>query len=181
MKRKYSYLVSVGLMGLAVVFAVLWFGYGQPKHTLQATQNRLPPMPTINMPSPQLMSEIERFEGRLHRLAVPTAGRKTPPDLRLLGYHVQEPFTPTTYTGNEIQPVDIEYSLTFAFASPKKRYCMINGTLYSEGDRLPDGGRILKIASNRVLIGKDGFQKWVLMDRTKPAVKEKREIVAKPS
>jgi hypothetical protein len=181
MKKKYTYLMSIGMMILAVGIAGLWFAYGQPNGDRRAAQHRLPPMPTINMPSPQTMAEIERFNGRLNRLATVDATEQAAPDLRLLGYRLHESYTPATDTGNEYRPVAIEYSLTFAFASAKKRYCMINGTFYREGDRLPDGGHILKVKANRILIEKEGFKQWVPMDRTKPADKEKREIVAKPS
>ena len=181
MKRKHTYIVSIGVMILSLLFAGLWFTYGRPNLGSQASQHQLPPMPTITMPSPQVLAEIDRLENRLNRLSALTGSDQAAPDLRLFGYRIRDSITPATYSVDEFQPTVAEYSLTFAFASEKKRHCMINGMLYSEGDRLSDGGRILKIEANRVLIEKEGFRQWVLMDRSKPAVKEKREIVAKPS
>ena len=181
MKRKHTYLVSIGVMMLSLLLAGLWFAYGRPNKGLQSTQRRLPPMPTITMPSPQALAEIDRLENRLNRLAALTGDDQAAPDLRLFGYRIRDSFTPATYPVDDFKPAVAEYSLTFAFASEKKRYCIINGTFFSEGDRLPDGGRILKVEASRVLIEKEAFKQWVIIDKSKPAVKEKREIVAKPS
>ena len=87
-------------------------------------------------------------------------------------------YDPATYGRQITLPVEMNYSLTFAFSSGKERFCFVNSIFCSEGDSLPDGGRILKIESGRVLIEKRGFKKWIFPDEDGKRKKaEKRVLV----
>ena len=58
----------------------------------------------------------------------------------------------------------MEYRLSFALVSKNKKFCVVDGSFYGEGSSLPDGGRILRIEPNRILIQKKRFKKWIYAD-----------------
>ncbi len=53
------------------------------------------------------------------------------------------------------------YHLSFAFFSDTKRFCVINGKFYSEGNSLPDGALINTIEAERVLVSKNRLERWL--------------------
>ena len=56
------------------------------------------------------------------------------------------------------------YNLSFAFYSDRRQICIIDKTIYTEGKELPNGARILKIESRRVLLDQNGHQEWIFME-----------------
>jgi hypothetical protein len=55
----------------------------------------------------------------------------------------------------------IGYNLSFVFVSDSKKFCVINGRFYSEGNTLPDGTLIDRVESERVRISKNKLKKWL--------------------
>jgi hypothetical protein len=53
------------------------------------------------------------------------------------------------------------YNLSFAFVSDSKKFCVINGKFYSEGNTLPDGALIDRVESERVRVYKNKLEKWL--------------------
>lgn len=68
-----------------------------------------------------------------------------------------------------------DYDLTLSFAAPTKRFCVINGILYKERATLPDGGRILKIENDRVLVLKQKKKNWIFPKNLKGLQGQNRE------
>lgn len=182
MKRKYQGLITLGIflpvMVATAVYAVSDFW----KRVDKVSIHRMKPLPNINIPQTATLREIDRLGKNLKGIAYPGGSQTSPVDLILFGYQsIQETgqrSEPAAYGRQITLPVEMNYSLTFAFSSGKERFCLVNNIFCAEGDNLKDGGRILKIESGRVLIEKRGFKKWVFPDEDKKRTKaEKRVLV----
>ena len=116
----------------------------------------------------------------MSQLVYPSGSDTRPVDLMLFGYHSTD--TPRRASGARESrlPIDMDYVLSFAFVSSRQRVCMIDSIFYGQGDELPDGARILKIESKRVLIQKKRFKKWLETKEMKDRV-EKGALKNKPT
>jgi hypothetical protein len=60
------------------------------------------------------------------------------------------------------RPADFpDHVVTMAFVSPDRAFCVVDGSLHREGDRLPGGTRILRIARGQVLMEWEGISEWL--------------------
>jgi len=184
MKRKYQGLLTIGLILLVLVATAVYALSGFWKTGDKVSIYRMKPLPNINIPETSTLREIDRLGKKLRSIAYPSGSKTAPVDLIMFGYQsIQESgsgqgFEPAAYGRQITLPVEMNYSLTFSFSSGKERFCFVNSIFCGEGDSLPDGGRILKIESGRVLIEKRGFKKWVFPDEDKKRIKaEKRVLV----
>ncbi len=170
MKEKYQ-----GLVVLVITAAALLAGMVQEMITaaqLRGSVQLIRPSitPDFEVPEPAEMGYLNFLKERLPHLVQAKSSRSRT-DLSLFGAVPSTPAGPemtpvlTDTPGSEgIQPVgDIfsVYSLTLSFAAATRRFCVIDGTLYREGTQLPDGGRIIKIESDRVLISKQKRKDWI--------------------
>ena len=186
MKKKYQGLLTIGLILLVLVATAVYALSGFWKTGDKVSIYRMKPLPSINIPETSTLREIDRLGKKLRSIAYPSGSGTAPVDLIMFGYQSilgsgQESgqrFEPAAYGRQITLPVEMNYSLTFAFSSGKERFCFVNSIFCGEGDNLDDGGRILKIESGRVLIEKRGFKKWVFPDEDKKRKKaEKRVLV----
>ncbi len=186
MKRKYQGLLTTGLILSALVAAAVYALSGFWKTGDKVSIYRMKPLPNINIPETSTLREIDRLGKKIRSIAYPSGSGTAPVNLIMFGYQsIQgsgqesgQGFEPATYGRQITLPVEMNYSLTFAFSSGKERFCFVNRMFCGEGDKLADGGRILKIESGRVLIEKRGFKKWVFPDEDKKRKKaEKRVLV----
>lgn len=182
MKRKYQGLFTIGLFLMVLIATAIYILGGFWKTDDKVSICRMKPLPNIKIPETSTLREIDRLRKKLKSIAYPSESEVTPVDLILFGYQsIRESgrnSEAATYGRQITLPVEMNYSLTFSFSSGKERFCFVNSIFCAEGNKLPDGGRVLKIESGRVLIEKQGFKKWVFPDEDKKRKKaEKRVIV----
>ena len=107
---------------------------------------------------------MNRLYDRLPDIARPVEPAGGPLDLRLFGYRKVEKAAPPAAIVEKPVEDPMTYNLTFAFYAQRRRFCIINQTIYTEGKQLPDGSRVLKIEPRRVLLDQDGQRQWVFME-----------------
>jgi hypothetical protein len=186
MKRKHRGLLTISIVGPLLIVTAAYALSGFWKTNEKVSNHKMKPLPNINIPETSTLREIDRLGKKLRSIAYPGGSNHAPADLIMFGYQsISEPgqgpgqrYDLATHGRQITLPVEMNYSLTFAFSSGKERFCFVNSIFCSEGDSLPDGGRILKIEPGRVLIGKRGFKKWVFPDEDGRRQKaEKRVLV----
>lgn len=185
MKRKYQGLFTIGLFLMILVATAVYILGGFWKTDDKVSICRMKPLPNINIPETSTLREIDRLGKKLRGIAYPSGSEVTPVDLILFGYQSIREFgresgrksEAATYGRQITLPVEMNYSLTFSFSSGKERFCFVNSIFCAEGNKLPDGGRVLKIESGRVLIEKQGFKKWVFPDEDKKRRKAEKRVI----
>jgi hypothetical protein len=128
--------------------------------------NRPPPvrpLPEVAVPDRSELKKMSRLYKRLPDIAQPAEQPGDPLDLRLFGYRKSEKVAPPAPRIEKPVQDPMAYNLSFAFYSDRRRFCIINQTIYTEGKELPDGARVLKIEPRRILLDRDGHQQWVIM------------------
>lgn len=164
MKRKhYGFLSVVFIMSAIVTTAVYAFLVsGNVKS--ETRFDRLKPLPHINIPDPTSIVLIQGFKKELFTLAQPKRNDLSPVNLRLFNYQPVD----TTFVSKDgkksMGNSQMKYSLSLAFSSGAKRFCVIDGIFYAEGALLPDGGKIVRIEPNRVLVKKQRFEEWAVIE-----------------
>jgi hypothetical protein len=161
MKRKYQGLFSIMLILFALIATVLytWRVFGKMGNGLRIS--RLKSLPDITGPGPATVKDMCQLEKSMASLVYPSKSEPTAVNLKLWGYQPMQTIRRTALNRQAAPPSRMDYSLTFAFSSKKKRLCIINGSFYSEGSELPGGGEIVKIDPKRVLINKHRFTQWI--------------------
>jgi hypothetical protein len=161
MKRKYQGLFSILLILFTLIATVIytWRVFGKMGNGLRIS--RLKSLPNITGPGPATVKEMCQLEKSMASLVYPSKYEPTAVNLKLWGYQPMQTTRRTAPNRQAAPPSRMDYSLTFAFASKMKRLCIINGSLYSEGSKLPEGGEIVKIEPKRVLVNKHRFTQWI--------------------
>jgi hypothetical protein len=158
-------ILSLGLLTIALA-AVLGYAYwGAWRQPPAGGVRPLPALPAIQVPDEAAVKEMAALRKQLNRLAYPRAHPVQRVELGLFGY------TPTVTglhgkNGKSVgmsTPIQFDYTLSFALAAGRKRLCLLDGQLYTQGAVLPDGGRILAIEPERVLIEKAPLKQWVYL------------------
>ncbi|NOX32840.1 MAG: hypothetical protein GXP56_03755 [Deltaproteobacteria bacterium] len=143
------------------------------------------PVPDIKVPDQSTVAYIDFLTSRLDDLAK-LKDTDLNVDLSLFGFLPSLPGkinktgpgslknTHASFADNE-KNVGFSYALTLSFASLKNRACVIGGKIYKENGKLPDGGKILKIENDRVLILKNNKKKWIYLFEYRKKSQEKNE------
>jgi len=169
MKRKHHGILSAVLIFLVTGAAVLYFMYGpwRVKRGIHPTLGK--PLSEMPVPGPTEIKELQKLDAIMADLAFPRRADYDPVNLVLFGYRpVRENNDLKAKKENDVPAHKKAYTLTFAFASGKKRFCIIDGEFYSEGSTLIDGGTIVKIETVRVLIRKRNLNRWIQMTEGTP-------------
>ena len=161
MKRKHYGLLSVALILLALSVTVLYAIQVSHRMAEEIRISKIKPFPSISVPDPDIIKEIEGLEEMMIGLAQPRSSNISPVNLSLFGYQPMERPRKAAKGREIILPTHMDYSLTLAFSSGKKRFCVIDGAFYPEGSSLPDGGKIVRIEPNRVLVSKHRLKEWI--------------------
>jgi len=121
----------------------------------------------------KVLAEIDKFEKMLDKLALPAQlSQNTPEHISIFwgmfGDVRQDAVDKLEQTGKYSVFQD-NYSVSMTYISSRRRYAVINGGIYRPQDTLPDGGKVLAIARNKVRISRlddDGTVKngWVNVD-----------------
>jgi len=127
-------------------------------------------LPDIKVPGDAVVAQMDELAKRLNRLAYPRATATPGAPLALFGYVPASTGLRrggATSSGSGKPPVQFDYTLSFALSAGPQRLCMLDGHLYAQGASLPDGGRIVTIEPERVLIAKDPLKRWVYLQEPK--------------
>jgi len=175
MKRKHHGILSMVLILLALTATVLYAIKVSHKMAAEIRISRIKPFPSIPVPDPATIKEINGLEERMIGLAHPRISNIYPVNLSLFGYQPMKRPKKVEKGREIILPTHMDYSLTLAFSSGKKRFCVIDGAFYPEGFSLPDGGKIVRIETNRVLVSKHRLKEWIpVREKIREVKKEKR-------
>ena len=118
----------------------------------------------ISVPGRETINEMKRLEKIMPQLVAPSGINSSRAQLGCIGYHTYEyGEIRETGSGSKSDP-HMLYSLSLAFWGGKKRFCVIDDEFYTENAILPDGGKIISIELNRVLIKKHEFTSWITLD-----------------
>lgn len=155
------FLMAIALSGVLGYF--LWWPWQETRPTLAKP---LPALPDIQVPDDAVLNEMTALRKHLNRLAYPRAAASREVALGLFGY---TPATPAlrreagSTAGLTPPPAQFDYVLSFALAAGRRHLCLLDGQLFAQGAELPDGGRILAIEPDRVLIEKAPLQRWIYL------------------
>lgn len=166
MKRKYKGLTSICMVLAALIASVIyaltisWGSGSEPQVVRRAPDN------SVNIPSPDAVKEMMRASMTLADLANPSGRDAVPSDLSLFG---RQPVQsgPAGFNHSYSHATanrSVGHSVSLAFSSGRKKFCIVDGTFYKEQSDLPQGGKILKIESTRILVDKNGVHKWISVD-----------------
>jgi hypothetical protein len=164
MKRKH-------LAGVAIVIGVLSIGtVGVDAYRTLLKEDQVfshagaGVFPTLSMPSPAVVREMEALGGNMKALSRPPASSRSQADLRLFGY------TPDQNDSEGNSPMQVgqetgaswaNYSVTLAFRSGTTGFCVIDGNFYKQGATLPGGARIAQVEHERVMLRHDNAMEWI--------------------
>ena len=175
MKRKYSGLSAFIIFFLAVSLAVSYATWGPERSMgrIHALRKVKPPV-DISVPALPVIQEMETLEREMKKLFKPHEMGSLPVNLILFGYQPVGKSRSTLKGVGTGLTARMDYNLSLAFVSGKRRFCIIDGNFYEQGNHLKDGEKIIKIESNRVLIGNRQIKEWIpLAEREKIQKDEK--------
>lgn len=172
MKRRFYGLLSMGVC-IAALGAVIGYGVylaGDMKTKGRIKAFKLPEEVTI--PDETVMEQVDELYSKLYGLTV-LEDDQAGIALGCFGYKPPEQsYTPGRSAGprsahfhSQDPEESFSYSLTLAFASNKKRFCMIDGKLYANHQTLPDKAKIIAIEHDRVLVRKNKMAKWIYLEQ----------------
>lgn len=166
MKRKHNGLITVVLLMTGLVLAGGYALYGGWRTKATMPTRPVLPLPDVKVPGPATLQEIALLSKEIKRLAYPPPAGARSVDLGLFGYRPTDGSGRVVLAGAQRQATSFDYQLSLAFYSKQEQFCIIDGSFYRVGGRLPDDGRIVKIESTRVLVARQGVKRWVpLADR----------------
>jgi hypothetical protein len=173
MKNKYHGLAGLIISGLSLICMLSYGVYLADKMTGSIRISRPVSVPDIKVPDQNTMAYIDFLTTHLTNLAT-LKKRNSNVNLALFGFNpalINEKnipeIKPTLNIPNPLQEekneekVHFSYDLTLSFISLKNSFCVIDDTLYKKNGVLPDGGKILKIENDRVLILKHKKKQWI--------------------
>jgi len=176
MKRKHYGVLVFVIMALSVMVVGLdaFYTLGNFDRALHPSRLRSPLV--MSVPGQNALREISRLNAGLASLAIPPEQDSSDVNLALFGYLPGERHR-YRKTGKEgLLPSGMDYSISFAFSSNTKGFCVIDKAFFQKGSALKDGARIIEIESRRVLIEKDGFKVWIPVGKSTklPQAQEER-------
>lgn len=158
--------ISLLLLTMACCAVLGYYFLGDWRRGTGAVPKPLPALPDIQVPVDTDLAKMDTLRKGLNRLAYPRAADRTRTQLSLFGY------TPAATglrqgrgmaSGATPPPVQFDYVLSFALSAGRQQLCMLDGQLFVKGAILPDGGRIVSIEPERVLIEKTPLQRWIYL------------------
>ena len=163
MKHKYRGMISVIVSLAALVLAGGYFGSGIWVKSGQHGGFRSSGGLQIEVPSERQVHRMQALSQRLAVLAHPVDRATASSTLTLFGY---QPPDVADRDGWEASNdfLNAQRGLSLTVAAGTQRFCVIDGVFLTEGDQLPDGSRVLKIESQRVLLALDMQSRWIFFN-----------------
>ena len=110
-------------------------------------------------------TEIDQLETIMNRFEKRRENTNSPLRLGLFGYEpVNDNWAGGKDNTNQLS-FHIKFPVSLAFTDDNKSFCVIKGRFYKSGASLPDGGKILKIEKDQVLIRRHDLSEWVAVGR----------------
>jgi len=122
-----------------------------------------------------VVEDINRLEPVMGTLAQPRPKQKRGVRLDAFGYRQVKP---SGFSPNKSQlrlKREFTHSVTFAFCGASKRFCVVDGTFYPEGASLPNGGRILRVTPQRILVEEGKIREWIPVGAGKESGEKKSQ------
>jgi hypothetical protein len=168
MKRKYHGLISIVIIVVVLIPTAIYAVY-----SLQGPVRAKPFRSTgisseYAVPDMTVMNEIFKLERKMIALANPTDLESMSDQPIRFWHYSDQHYSPykTIDQGGEKVNFNATYALTFTFASGEKKFCIIDGSFYTQGADLPDGGKIVKIEAGKVWVKKGELRTWISLPET---------------
>jgi hypothetical protein len=163
MKRKHNGLIAIIIMGAVLLPTAIYAVYSSQIAGGMDTA-RLRAFPSdFTVPDTGVMKRLSILENEMVDIANPKTPKSTlDRDIRFWRYSSQN-YHRYTANGQEQEEIDSKtaHALTFAFTSGEKKFCIIDGSFYTQGAELPGGGKIVQIESGRVRVKKGKSAQWI--------------------
>lgn len=179
MKRKHQGLIAVVLLTSGFMLAGGYALYGNWRTKPALPTRPVAPLPDVKVPGPATLQEIGRLSKDFKRLAYPPPASPRSVDLALFGYRPSDRSGGAVLAGSKGRPNAFDYHVSLAFYSAQEQFCIIDGSFYHAGAVLPDGGRIVKIESRRVLIARKGVRRWISLSERDTGNDQETEMPVK--
>lgn len=185
MKHKHYGIAGLAIFGLTLM-GILFYGVYLANNMAGSIHISPPPkVPDLKVPDKSTLAYIGFLNSHLTDIAT-LKKNKSSVDLKLFGF---DPTVPrrddtadvrdeTTAPESKLErqkPASFPYRLTLCFSAKKNSFCVIDGDLYKKNGILPDGGNILKIENDRVLVLKHHTKKWIYPLQQQTLSKKKNE------
>ena len=168
MKRKYSGLIAIVIMGAVLLPAAIYTVYSS-QIPGGFDRTRLTGLtPEFAVPDTALTKRLSSLEKEMVVMANPGKSESViNHNIRFWRYSDQN-YRGYTMNNKAQEKIDAKasYALTFTFAAREKRFCIIDGSFYTQGAELPGGGKIVKIESGRVRVKKEESAEWISLSET---------------
>lgn len=168
MKRKHHGMISIVIIVVVLIPTAIYAVYslqgpirGKPFRLTGASSE-------YTVPDMTVMKEISKLERKMMELANPVE-LESVSDQPISFWHYSDQNYSRNKTidqGGEKVNFKAVYALTFTFASDEKKFCIIDGSFYTQGADLPDGGKILKIETGKVWVKKGELTTWISLPAT---------------
>lgn len=168
MKRKYHGLISIVIIAMLLVPTAIYAVYFSQVSVSIDTIGLKKISPEFMVPDQAVIKEISKLEKEMIDLANPVESESVT-DKKISFWRYSDQYYrryTTTDQGKENVNPKTAYALTFTFASGKKKFCIIDGSFYTQSADLPDGGKILKIEPGRVWVKKGEITEWISLPET---------------
>jgi len=166
MKRKHHGLICLSIFTFAIAGLIYHCISLSNKITADTIRITSPvSIPDIKIPDDQIIKYIDYLTPKLSDIALLKKNGDYQPNLTLFGFIPVKEQAINDTTAISLSELEEEtafpYSLTLCFTSLKNNFCIIDNILYQKNGILPDGGKILKIENDRVLILKHKSKAWI--------------------
>jgi len=168
MKRKHHGLISIVIIVVVLIPTAIYAVYFLQVPVKSNTVRFMETSSEFIVPDMTVMKEISKIESKMMELANPIELESvSDQSIRFWQYSDQNNSRYKTLDQRG-ENVDFKasYALTFTFTSGEKKFCIIDGSFYTQGADLPDGGKILKIESGKVWVKKGELTTWISLPET---------------
>ena len=168
MKRKHHGLISIVIIVVVLIPTAIYAVYFLQAPVKSNTVRFMETSSEFIVPDMTVMKEISEIEGKMMELANPIE-LESVSDQPIRFWHYSDQNNSRYKTidpGGENVDFKAAYALTFTFTSGEKKFCIMDGSFYSQGADLPDGGKILKIESGKVWVKKGELTTWISLPET---------------
>ena len=168
MKRKQHGMISIIMIVMVLIPTAIYAVYSLQVPLKGNTIRLAGASSNFIVPDMTVMKEISKLEKKMVKIANPIELESlSDQPIRFWQYSDQHyPRYKTIEQGGEKVDLKTAYALTFTFASGEKKFCIIDGSFYTQGADLPDGGKILKIESGKVWVKKGELMTWISLPVT---------------
>ncbi len=167
MKRKHYATIIIIIILVSVSASAVWLS-----NNLGITHSTGPMIKpnhqvSVSAPGSETIKEMKQLENIMPQLMNPSESDSgsSGAQLGLFGYYTFGGRTIRTPGGKPELSSQMNYALSLAFWGSEKRFCVIDDKFYTEGASLPDGGKIVRVELNRVLIKKQNITKWITLEK----------------